>query len=139
MTRKQRRTREGLAAWGVRRRILSRPGAAVARGNRRRDPPMNHPVSSKQRERAFRQSYKKNPAAVDPAQPGASSASGNGQPAARPEPAKRKKYLREYFRWLWPYRWKLAVVFVLAVVTTGLDLVWPLAIKGVVDLLPKEM
>jgi ATP-binding cassette subfamily B protein/subfamily B ATP-binding cassette protein MsbA len=98
-----------------------------------------NPVSSKQRAREFRRSYKENPAAVDPAQPGTSAASGNGQPPARPEPAKRKKYLREYFRWLWPYRWQLLVVFVLAVLTTALDLVWPLAIKGVVDLLPKDM
>jgi ATP-binding cassette subfamily B protein/subfamily B ATP-binding cassette protein MsbA len=98
---------------------------------------MDHHISSKQRERQFRREFRKNAAAIDVAPAG--TASQNGQPAARPEPAKRKKYLRDYFRWLWPYRWKLALVFVLAVVTTGLDMLWPLAIKGVIDLLPKSL
>ena len=33
----------------------------------------------------------------------------------------------------WPYRWALLVVFLLAVVSASLDLVWPLAIKKIVD------
>jgi len=103
---------------------------------RRHGRAMDHHLSSKQRQRQFRRDFKKNAAAMDLAPAG--TASQNGQ-AARPEPAKRKKYLREYVRWLWPYRWKLALVFVLAVVTTGLDMLWPLAIKGVIDLLPKSL
>jgi ATP-binding cassette subfamily B protein/subfamily B ATP-binding cassette protein MsbA len=41
--------------------------------------------------------------------------------------------LREYVRWLRPYRWRLAGLLALAVVTAGLDLLWPLAIKYVID------
>ena len=46
---------------------------------------------------------------------------------------KRRKYFREYVRWLWPYRWALLVAFALALVSAVLDLVWPLAIKRIVD------
>jgi ATP-binding cassette subfamily B protein/subfamily B ATP-binding cassette protein MsbA len=92
---------------------------------------MKQPISSKQRERVFRRSHKTDPAATG--------ASRNGEVQQRVKPEERRKYLREYIRWLWPYRWSLAVVFVLAVITAALDMVWPLAIKGVVDLLPKDI
>src|SRR5262245_16944343 len=70
----------------------------------------------------------------------APTSSGDGQPVAKkPDRAARKKYLREYVHWLWPYRWAITGVFVLAVIATALDLIWPLAIKGVIDLLPKEL
>ena len=98
---------------------------------------MNQPASSKQREREFRRNAKYDRTTGTVSAPGA--ASGDGEAVARPEPQERKKYLREYVRWLWPYRWRLLIVFTLAVITAGLDLVWPLAIKGVIDLLPKEL
>jgi ATP-binding cassette subfamily B protein/subfamily B ATP-binding cassette protein MsbA len=62
----------------------------------------------------------------------------NGQ-TPRPQPEQRRKYLKDYARWLWPYRWALVVVFALAVITTALDMVWPLLIKLVIDLLTAEM
>src|SRR5687768_8195880 len=45
----------------------------------------------------------------------------------------RRRYLRQYRRWLWPYRWRLFTILLLALVTTGLDMVWPLAIKRIMD------
>ena len=102
---------------------------------------MKQPNSSRKRVDAFRRERRKKPDAppsVDAAvAAAAAAASGNGDgAAAAPPPAekqKRRKYLREYVRWLWPYRWALLVVFLLAVVSASLDLVWPLAIKQIVD------
>lgn len=87
---------------------------------------MKQPVSSKQREVAFRRSGGK---ATGPGD----KASGNGQLRPKPDKSTRRRYLREYVNWLWPYRYALGVVFTLAVITAGLDMVWPLAIKQVID------
>ena len=48
--------------------------------------------------------------------------------------AKRRQYLRQYVRWLWPYRFALGVVFLLALASAALDMVWPLAIKKIIDI-----
>jgi ABC-type multidrug transport system fused ATPase/permease subunit len=45
----------------------------------------------------------------------------------------RRDYLKEYARWLWPYRLRLVVVFVLALVTSILTLALPLATKFIID------
>ncbi len=45
----------------------------------------------------------------------------------------RRKYLREYWRWLRPYRWGLVLLFFLAVLGTGLGLVQPLFYRYIVD------
>jgi ATP-binding cassette, subfamily B, bacterial len=94
---------------------------------------MKQSNSSRARAAAFRRErlWKKE---VDAATRAGGGTSGNGD-AARPRPdrPKRRKFLREYVRWLWPYRWALLAVFVLALVSSALDLVWPLAIKRIVD------
>src|SRR5437868_2948502 len=77
------------------------------------------PKSSKLRERAFRQGQ------------GAKKASSVTPEKSSKWPA--RKYLREYARWLWPYRWALAAVLLLALISAALDMVWPLAIKVVID------
>jgi ATP-binding cassette subfamily B protein/subfamily B ATP-binding cassette protein MsbA len=59
------------------------------------------------------------------------SADKSNKPSA--DKVKRRKYLREYARWLWPYRFFLLGVFLLAVAGAALDLVWPLAIKGMIN------
>jgi ATP-binding cassette subfamily B protein len=51
----------------------------------------------------------------------------------RPDPSKRRTYLWAYLDWLWPYRFTLAGVFALALSAAVLDLVWPLAIKRIID------
>jgi ATP-binding cassette subfamily B protein len=86
--------------------------------------------SSKQREREFQRSRAQNPrqdgAAADPANPQADS-------KPRADKATRRRYLREYRKWLWPYRWGLVTILAIALVTTALDMVWPLAIKLIMD------
>lgn len=36
-------------------------------------------------------------------------------------------------RWLWPYRWAIAGIIAVALLTAALDMVWPLAIKHIID------
>src|SRR5688500_3090930 len=43
--------------------------------------------------------------------------------------AHRKEYLREYARWLWPHRYHVASVFLLALLVAGLQMVEPLFMR----------
>jgi ATP-binding cassette subfamily B protein/subfamily B ATP-binding cassette protein MsbA len=46
---------------------------------------------------------------------------------------KRREYLRDYLRWLRPLRGALALVFVLALIRAGLEMVEPLFMRYIVD------
>jgi ATP-binding cassette subfamily B protein/subfamily B ATP-binding cassette protein MsbA len=46
---------------------------------------------------------------------------------------KRREYLREYLAWLWPYRYAVVVLAVLALVTAGLEMAEPLFMRFIVD------
>ena len=46
---------------------------------------------------------------------------------------KRREYVREYLRWLRPHRFAVATVFVLALVTAGLQMIEPLFIRFIID------
>jgi ATP-binding cassette subfamily B protein/subfamily B ATP-binding cassette protein MsbA len=46
---------------------------------------------------------------------------------------KRREYLREYFRWLWPHRYRVATLFGLALVGTGLQMIEPLFMRFIID------
>ena len=46
---------------------------------------------------------------------------------------KRREYLREYARWLWPHRYSIATVFAFALVITGLQMIEPLFMRFIVD------
>lgn len=88
---------------------------------------MKSPTSSKQRERQFR---------IVSARAAETPPSSDGQPDATPAtPSDRRRYLHQYVRWLWPYRFSLGGILLLALAVAGLDLVWPLAIKYLVDTL----
>ena len=87
--------------------------------------------SSKQREREFLKNRKKAPDATATSE--GTSARDDADHHPRADKATRKRYLREYRKWLWPYRWKLGTVLVIALITTALDMVWPLAIKQIMD------
>jgi hypothetical protein len=55
-----------------------------------------------------------------------------------PKPApwltgRRREYLREYLRWLWPHRYGLAFVFGLALAGAGLQMVEPLFMRFIID------
>jgi ATP-binding cassette subfamily B protein/subfamily B ATP-binding cassette protein MsbA len=84
--------------------------------------------SSRQRAQAVRPPRPAGAAPVEPAGNGAAASASSVPPAVR-------RHLREYAGWLWPYRLSILKVFILAIIAAGLDLVWPLAIKAVIDLL----
>jgi ATP-binding cassette subfamily B protein/subfamily B ATP-binding cassette protein MsbA len=90
---------------------------------------MDHHASSKQRMKQFR----RNPPPPVDLHGGSNGQNGDAQvPRANPED--RRKYLRDYARWLWPYRWPLGAVFFMAIVAAGMDAIWPLAIRAAINL-----
>jgi ATP-binding cassette, subfamily B, bacterial len=89
---------------------------------------MKRPRSSRQRYRSFVEDYRLR--RLDER--------GRGQkPEAAVGPAegrrKRRQYLREYLRWLWPQRYTLGALFVLALIGAGLQMIEPLFMRFIVD------
>src|SRR3954468_18563144 len=90
---------------------------------------MKQAVSSKQREREFLAKRK-----ADPEGKLSETGSDTDRPAKpQSDKATRRRYLREYRKWLWPYRWSLLTILLIALATTALDMIWPLAIKRIMD------
>ncbi|HET9275799.1 MAG TPA: ABC transporter ATP-binding protein, partial [Gemmatimonadales bacterium] len=61
---------------------------------------------------------------------------GNGEaagPDAGGRSGKRREYLREYLRWLRPHRWAVAIVFGLAALLAGLQMIEPLFMRFIID------
>lgn len=83
--------------------------------------------SSRQRYLGFIQDYKRRRLDDSP--------ESGGVPA--PEPGKRgnkrRQYLREYVRWLWPHRGRVTGFFVVALLVAGLQMVDPLFMKFIID------
>jgi len=48
-------------------------------------------------------------------------------------PNRRRQFMREYLRWLWPYRFAIGGVFVLALVMAGLEMIEPLFMRYIID------
>src|SRR6266850_825865 len=46
---------------------------------------------------------------------------------------KRREYLREYLRWLWPHRYVVGTLLLIALVGAGLEMVEPLFMRFIVD------
>jgi ATP-binding cassette subfamily B protein/subfamily B ATP-binding cassette protein MsbA len=90
-----------------------------------------HSRSSRRRYRGFVDDYKKG--RLDEA------SEASGQPKAPTTPkdpsgkAKRRELLREYLRWLWPYRYAVGFVFFLALLTAGLEMIQPLFMRYIID------
>lgn len=82
---------------------------------------MKRSVSSKARLREFLKA------------PNEPAAAGSGTSTAQPN---RGGHLRDYRNWLWPHRWGLLFLFILALAAAGLNLAWPYGIKQVIDLIP---
>jgi ATP-binding cassette, subfamily B, bacterial len=53
--------------------------------------------------------------------------------SAQPDRVRRREYLREYLRWLRPHRLAVFFVFLLALVTAGLQMVEPLFMRFIID------
>jgi ATP-binding cassette subfamily B protein/subfamily B ATP-binding cassette protein MsbA len=55
------------------------------------------------------------------------------QTAEKTPPARRKQYVREYIRWLWPHRFAVGVLFTLALIVAGLQMIEPLFMRFIID------
>jgi ATP-binding cassette subfamily B protein len=55
------------------------------------------------------------------------------EPAAHGSRARRREYMREYVRWLRPHGLAVVAVFLLALVTAGLQMVEPLFMRFIID------
>ena len=89
--------------------------------------------SSRQRYRSFVRDYKLRKL-EDPDQPdGPAQAGAEGPPPKAGGPGSRREYLREYLRWLWPHRYAVGGVFLLALVVAGLQMVEPLFMRFIID------
>ena len=103
---------------------------------------MNHQRSSRQRYRRFVEDYRakrldaqleaegKEKALDDASKPAEAAETPESKLERR---GKRRRYVREYLRWLWPHRYAVALVFLLALVTAGLQMVEPLFMRFIVD------
>ena len=49
------------------------------------------------------------------------------------DPGKRREYLKDYLKWLWPHRWATVAVFGLAVSAAAVDMVSPLFMRTIID------
>jgi ATP-binding cassette, subfamily B, bacterial len=98
----------------------------------------DHPRSSRQRYRRFVADYRQGRLDDAHETPGSDKAgeTGNGpagKGAGSAGRAQRREYLRQYARWLWPHRYAVGVVFLLALVAGGLEMVQPLFMRFIVD------
>jgi ATP-binding cassette subfamily B protein/subfamily B ATP-binding cassette protein MsbA len=90
---------------------------------------MNRPRSSRQRYLSFVQDYR-NRRLDDPADAGAGSKPGEGAGQGQ---GKRRRYMRQYLRWLWPHRFSVGALLGLALVSAGLEMTEPLFMRFIVD------
>jgi ATP-binding cassette subfamily B protein len=100
------------------------------------------PRSSRQRYGAFVEDYKHRrlddptDAGTNGQQPADAAKADGDTPTPGPQRqrrGKRREYLREYLRWLWPYRYAVGAVFLLALVVAGLEMIEPLFMRFIVD------
>ena len=102
---------------------------------------MNRRHSSRQRYLAFVKDYRHrrlDDLAADEnrkpsADPPVTDADGRLPKLRRKLPGKSREFLREYLRWLWPYRYAAAALLALALLGAGLQMVEPLFMRYIVD------
>jgi ATP-binding cassette subfamily B protein len=89
---------------------------------------MKRPRSSRQRYRAFVDDYRRR--RLDETDLDKKEESAKAPQEAR---QKRRRYLREYLRWLRPHRYAVGALFALALITAGLQMIEPLFMRYIVD------
>jgi ATP-binding cassette subfamily B protein/subfamily B ATP-binding cassette protein MsbA len=102
---------------------------------------MSHPRSSRQRYRAFVQDYRHHrlddTTETSGAAPQAEAAPDTGPPTGRSwwplGRGRQRAYVRDYLRWLAPHRAAVAVVFALALLGAGLQMIEPLFMRFIID------
>ena len=90
---------------------------------------MSQPRSSRRRYQTFRKDYRARKL-DDAAEAGEDS---SAPQASRVRRGKRREYLREYLRWLWPHRYSVGAVFVFALLAAGLEMIEPLFMRFIID------
>src|SRR5690242_18247390 len=92
------------------------------------------PRSSRQRYKGFVEDYKRK--RLDEEIEARDRAPDSREGAEPPKPERRRnhrRYLRDYLNWLKPHRYGLALMFGLAIVGGGLEMVEPLFMRFIVD------
>jgi ATP-binding cassette subfamily B protein/subfamily B ATP-binding cassette protein MsbA len=84
----------------------------------------DHPHSSRQRYRRFVEAY--HARRLDEPEETATAATPSGD-------GKRRRFLRDYLRWLRPHRYAVGTVFLLALVAAGLQMIEPLFMRHIID------
>ena len=90
---------------------------------------MSHPHSSRQRYKLFLQDYKQR-GLDDPSEMGEAPPEAGARRLRR---GKRREYLREYMRWLWPHRYAVGGLFAFALLAGGLEMIEPLFMRFIID------
>lgn len=90
-----------------------------------------HPRSSRRRYRQFVEDYRYR--RLDESTEQGADEKKREQAAKAEGGAKRRQYIREYLRWLRPYRVAVAFVFFLALTSAGLTMIEPLFIRFIID------
>src|SRR5688572_24842441 len=101
----------------------------------------SHARSSRQRYKGFVEDYRHKrlddrteAGQISPAPATSISTSTSTSTSSRGWPrGKRREYLREYARWLWPHRYSIATVFAFALVVSALMMVEPLFMRFIID------
>ena len=94
---------------------------------------VSHPRSSRQRYRGFVEDYKHR-RLDDSIASGNTSQNGKApDAAATARRGKRRQYVREYLHWLRPYRYAVVGLFLLALLTAGLQMIEPLFMRFIID------
>jgi len=94
--------------------------------------PPKRPHTSRQRYRRFVDDYRSRrlDQLTDAARSGGSPDSDGGAAARK---GKRRQFIRDYLTWLSPHRYRVGVVFLLAMTAAGLQLVEPLFMRNIID------
>src|SRR2546426_3790348 len=107
-----------------------------------RPAPPSSPRSSRRRYRAFVQDYKDRrlddsaEGGEEPKRLDDSTNAGEDLPppdSQRKPRGKRREYLREYLRWLWPHRYAVGALLLIALLGAGLQMVEPLFMRFMID------
>ena len=89
---------------------------------------MNRPRSSRQHYDVFRRDYRNG--TLDDTAAGVEKRPAD---AKLKTGSKRREYLKDYLQWLWPERWAVAAIFVLAILAAGLQMIEPLFMRFITD------
>jgi len=92
----------------------------------------NHARSSRHRYRNFVDKYKRQQL-DDSSEEGEDRKPDGDKPTPEARRTKRREYMRAYLRWLWPHRYSVGALFVLALLAGGLEMVEPLFMRYIID------